>query len=63
MQHKLTFVEDAISKTTPQQSIFPNVNLQSVAKSTRKLSANRPDRKGKMGAIPALRCAFFFSVL
>ncbi len=59
MLQKLTFDGDAISKPTPQQSIFPNVNLQSVAKSTRTLLRDSPERKGKMGAICVYRLPFF----
>lgn len=59
MLQKLTFDGDAISKTNPQQSIFPKVNLQSVAKSTRVLLANSLEGKGKMGAICGYRPPFF----
>jgi hypothetical protein len=59
MLQKLTFDGDAISKPNPQQSIFPNVNLQSVAKSTRTLLANSLEGKGKMGAIRGYLLPFF----
>lgn len=60
MLQKLTFDEDAISKAISQQNIFLNVNIWSVAKSTRLRFSNNAERKGKIGMLCFFSFPFFF---